>query len=105
MGLNEGVNVFVDDEGKPLNPIYVPAYVRRYPYHARPARPERARSCRSASIRPATWSASSTRASPCSTDDKPSETLNAILKFCEEFEVAGAAHRRVRQGAAGDATC
>ena len=32
MGLNDGVNVFVDDDGKPQNHIYVPAYVRRYPY-------------------------------------------------------------------------
>ena len=31
-GLNEGVNVFVDDEGKAHQPFYVPAYVRRYPY-------------------------------------------------------------------------
>ncbi|TCP30735.1 SapC family protein [Sphingomonas sp. BK235] len=33
MGLNEGVNVFLDDSGKLIEEsIYVPAYVRRYPY-------------------------------------------------------------------------
>ncbi|WP_294190930.1 SapC family protein, partial [uncultured Sphingomonas sp.] len=33
MGLNEGVNVFVDDEGKLIqDDFYVPAYIRRYPY-------------------------------------------------------------------------
>ena len=32
MGLNEGVNVFVDDEGKLLGEVYLPAYVRRYPF-------------------------------------------------------------------------
>ena len=32
MGLNEGVNIFVDDQGKLINPVYVPAYVRRYPF-------------------------------------------------------------------------
>lgn len=33
MGLNEGVNVFIDDSGKLLEEtIYVPAYIRRYPY-------------------------------------------------------------------------
>src|SRR5438105_1754402 len=32
LGLNEGVNVFVDGQGAPLNPFYIPAYVRRYPY-------------------------------------------------------------------------
>ncbi|OYX38049.1 MULTISPECIES: SapC family protein [unclassified Sphingomonas] len=33
MGLNEGVNVFVDDDGRINQPnFYVPAYIRRYPY-------------------------------------------------------------------------
>jgi hypothetical protein len=43
MGLNEGVNVFVDDEGKLLGETYVPAYIRRYPFMlARSARRGRA---------------------------------------------------------------
>ena len=33
MGLNEGVNVFIDEKGLLRDPYtYVPAYVRRYPY-------------------------------------------------------------------------
>ena len=32
MGLNEGVNTFVDAEGKITDPVYLPAYVRRYPF-------------------------------------------------------------------------
>ena len=32
MGLNEGVNVFVDDNGKFSERVYVPAYIRRYPF-------------------------------------------------------------------------
>jgi hypothetical protein len=32
MGLNEGVNTFVDDEGKVNEPVYLPAYIRRYPF-------------------------------------------------------------------------
>src|SRR3546814_11771583 len=33
MGLNEGINVFVDESGKLLvDNAYVPAYVRRYPF-------------------------------------------------------------------------
>ena len=31
MGLNEGVNTFTDAEGKLIDQVYVPAYVRRYP--------------------------------------------------------------------------
>lgn len=32
MGLNEGVNVFIGDDGKLVSEVYVPAYVRRYPF-------------------------------------------------------------------------
>lgn len=32
MGLNEGVNVFFDQEGNPVEDAYIPAYVRRYPF-------------------------------------------------------------------------
>ena len=32
MGLNEGVNTFVDDNGKITEAVYLPAYIRRYPY-------------------------------------------------------------------------
>ena len=32
MGLNEGVNTFIDDEGKPIGEFYLPAYARRYPF-------------------------------------------------------------------------
>src|SRR5215218_881913 len=31
-GLNEGVNVFTDDQGIPTRDLYIPAYVRRYPF-------------------------------------------------------------------------
>jgi hypothetical protein len=87
LGLNEGVNVFVDDQGKPHNPFYVPAYVRRYPYMLARLSPD------------------SQELSLCfdpSSDlvgqfddgeklfdgDKPTEQLNSILKFCEDFEVS-----------------
>ena len=32
MGLNEGVNVFLGEDGKFSERVYVPAYVRRYPF-------------------------------------------------------------------------
>src|SRR5207253_5777111 len=32
MGLNEGVNMFFDDEGAPLTEAYIPGYLRRYPF-------------------------------------------------------------------------
>src|SRR3546814_11936133 len=41
MGLNEGINTFIDDEGKLRGPTYVPAYVRRYPFMLAKLRPDR----------------------------------------------------------------
>ena len=40
MGLNEGVNTFMDDEGRFSEPAYVPAYVRRYPFMLAKLRPD-----------------------------------------------------------------
>ncbi len=40
MGLNEGINTFIDDEGKIGDDIYVPAYIRRYPYLLAKLRPD-----------------------------------------------------------------
>ncbi|RJF90855.1 SapC family protein [Sphingomonas cavernae] len=40
MGLNEGVNMFVDDEGKLIDRPYVPAYIRRYPFMLARLRPD-----------------------------------------------------------------
>jgi SapC len=40
MGLNEGVNTFLDDDGKLRGPSYVPAYVRRYPWMLAKLRPD-----------------------------------------------------------------
>ena len=65
MGLNEGVNVFVNEEGKIDTPIYLPAYVRRYPFLLAKLTPI-PRNCRCASIRRAIWSATSRKATCCS---------------------------------------
>jgi hypothetical protein len=87
MGLNEGVNVFIDDEGKPYNPIYVPAYVRRYPYMLAKIDPskEELTLC----YDPESDLISEKEGELLFDGDKPSETLTQILKFCEEFEIAG----------------
>lgn len=90
MGLNEGINTFLDDEGKLRGPAYVPAYVRRYPWMLARLRPD------------------SDELSLCFDptseiigefedgelllkDNQPTELTKNILKFCEEFEQA--AHR------------
>ncbi|GAA4818595.1 SapC family protein [Sphingosinicella ginsenosidimutans] len=87
MGLNEGVNVFVDDDGKPYAPFYVPAYVRRFPYLLARMNPDNQEltlcfDAESGLVAP------SEEGDPLFEDGKPTEGLNNILKFCEEFEVA-----------------
>jgi hypothetical protein len=87
MGLNDGVNVFVDDAGRPLHPFYVPAYVRRYPYLLARLDPngEELSLC----YDPDSGLLGEDGDGPALFDgDKPSEALNAILKFCEDFEIA-----------------
>jgi len=87
MGLNDGVNVFLDDEGVPHQPVYIPAYVRRYPYLLAKLEPtaEELSLC----YDPTSDLIGETVEGEALFDgDKPSETLNGILKFCEDFEMA-----------------
>lgn len=93
MGMHEGVNVFVEDEGKLLDDVYVPAYVRRYPFLL------------------ANLTSNADELSLCfdpTSDlvgefeegaalfegDKPSQATQLMLDFCRHFEEAG-----VRTGA------
>jgi hypothetical protein len=87
MGLNEGVNVFVDADGKLLSETYVPAYVRRYPFMLARLRPdvEELSLC----FDPQSDLVGAFEdGNPLFADGKPTETTNAILKFCEEFEIS-----------------
>ena len=88
MGLHEGVNVFVDEEGKPNAPFYVPAYVRRYPYLLARLQPDAQEL--SLCFDPSSELVGDFKDGELLFEgDKPTERLNSILKFCEEFEVAG----------------
>jgi len=86
MGLNEGVNVFLDEEGKPYNPMYVPAYVRRYPYLL--ARLDPSKDELTLCYDPESGLIGEDEGKPLFDGEQPSETLTQVLKFCEEFEVA-----------------
>jgi hypothetical protein len=89
MGLNEGVNVFVDGEGKLTENVYVPAYIRRYPFLLARLRPDSEEL--SLCFDPdgeAVGEYEDGRA--LFEDGKPSETTQEILKFNEQFEQAGA---------------
>ena len=87
LGLNEGVNVFVDDEGKPYTPFYIPAYVRRYPYMLARLKPDAQEL--SLCFDPDSGLVGPFEdGQPLFDGEKPAEQLNAILKFCEEFEMS-----------------
>ena len=91
MGLNEGVNVFFDDEGAPRNEVlpYIPAYVRRYPFLL--AKLEANSDNLSLCFDPTSDLVGKfDDGQPLFTDGKePSEHTQGLLQFCEKFEEAG----------------
>jgi hypothetical protein len=90
MGLNEGVNTFLDDDGKLRGPAYVPAYVRRYPWMLAKLRPDSDEL--SLCFDPTSDIIGDFAEGDLLLDDKqPTELTKNILKFCEDFEQA--AHR------------
>ncbi|MEC3911026.1 SapC family protein [Sphingobium sp. CR2-8] len=89
MGLNEGVNIFVDDKGKLRGPAYVPAYVRRYPWMLAKLRPDS--DDLSLCFDPTSSTIGAFEDGEALFDDgKPSELTQGVMKFCEDFEQAAA---------------
>lgn len=89
MGMNEGVNTFMDDEGMFTKQVYVPAYIRRYPFLLAKLRPDTDEL--SLCFDPTAGAIGEfDEGTPLFDDTKPSEATQAILKFCEDFETAGA---------------
>jgi SapC len=88
MGLNEGVNTFVDDEGKLIDQVYVPAYVRRYPFLLAKLRED-------TDELSLCFDPSANAIGPFDDGDAlfvdgvASEATKTILGFCEQFEQAG----------------
>lgn len=88
MGLNEGVNVFVDDEGGVNGPVYVPAYARRYPFMLARLNPES--EDLSLCFDPTTdLIGEFDEGAELFEGESPTEVCKATLNFCEQFEVAG----------------
>lgn len=89
MGLNEGVNTFLDAEGKLLDDeTYIPAYVRRYPYMLARLRPD-------SDDLSLCFDPTSETIGAFDEGDKlfengePTELTKGILSFAEQFEQAG----------------
>ena len=89
LGLNEGVNVFLDQDGRPLETdIYFPAYVRRYPFLLARLRPDTDEL--SLCFDPTANAVGEfDEGEALFNGEEPSEATKAILQFCEQFEAAG----------------
>jgi len=89
MGLNEGVNVFLDENGRSIDPnLYIPAYLRRYPFLLAKLRPESDEL--SLCYDPTSGAVGDFDEGEALFDgDEPSAATKAILDFCEQFEAAG----------------
>jgi hypothetical protein len=89
MGLNEGINVFLDEDGRPTDPsVYIPAYIRRYPFMLARLRPESDEL--SLCFDPTSEAVGEFKeGEPLFDGDQPSDATKAILQFCEQFESAG----------------
>lgn len=89
MGLNEGVNTFVDDQGVPLDrSVYMPAYLRRYPFLLAKLREDSDEL--SLCFDPTSGAIGEFEdGQPLFDGEQPSEATGAVLQFCEQFETAG----------------
>jgi len=89
MGLNEGVNVFLDENGRSTDPnLYIPAYLRRYPFLLAKLRPDVDEL--SLCFDPTSGAVGDfEEGEPLFDGDQPSAATKAILEFCEQFEAAG----------------
>lgn len=88
MGLNEGINVFVEDDGTLRAPVYVPAYARRYPFLLAKLAPDSTEL--SLCFDPSTdLIGPFDDGAPLFEGDQPTESTKGTLNFCEQFEIAG----------------
>jgi hypothetical protein len=88
MGLNEGVNVFFEDDGTAREEVYIPAYVRRYPFIL--ARLDSNSETMSLCFDPSSGLVDEdAEGNPLFDGDQPSQTTQDLLQFCQNFEEAG----------------
>jgi len=90
MGLNEGINVFLDPDGRPIDTTtYIPAYIRRYPFLLARLKPdaEEMSLCFDPSC---DVLGEFDEGQALFANGEPSEHTKGLLQFCEQFEQAGA---------------
>ena len=89
MALNEGINTFVDDEGKVNDPVYLPAYIRRYPFMLAKLQPNSDEL--SLCFDPTAEAVGEFEGGEALFDEegKPAPATQRALEFCRHFEEAG----------------
>jgi hypothetical protein len=90
MGLNEGVNTFIDDKGKVLEDVYIPAYARRYPYLLARLTPESEELSLCFDPSASILGDFADGEPLFDSEGKPAEPVQGALDFCQKFEEAGA---------------
>ncbi len=88
-GLNEGVNVFIGEDMKIAEPIYLPAYARRYPFILAKLQP--GNDDMSLCFDPTAGLLGKGKEGVALFDGegKPTEYTESVLDFCRRFEEAG----------------
>ncbi len=85
-GLNEGINVFLNDEGKLTPEAYLPAYVRRYPFMLAKLQPDSEEL--SLCFDPSSGLLGEFEDGvPIFAGGEPSPETKGTLEFCEQFEL------------------
>jgi len=89
MGLNEGVNVFFQEDGTLIGQPYIPAYVRRYPFLL--AKVDSNSDNLSLCFDPSSELIGDFAEGEAmfDADKQPTEHCKSLLQFCEKFEEAG----------------
>jgi hypothetical protein len=89
MGLNEGVNVFFEEDGTLIGSPYIPAYVRRYPFLLAKLEPNS--ESLSLCFDPTTdlLGEFEDGRELFDADKQPSQHVKEVLDFCQKFEEAG----------------
>ena len=88
MGLNENVNVFVDEDGQVTEAVYLPAYARRYPFLLAKLAPE-AEELSLCFDPTSDLIGKFDEGNVLFENGEASEITKGLLGFCEQFEQAG----------------
>jgi SapC len=93
MGLNEGVNVFFEEDGTLIGSPYIPAYIRRYPFLL--AKLDQKTDNLSLCFDPTSGLLGEFDEGRelFDADKQPSQHVKEVLEFCQKFEEAGARTR------------